>query len=164
MYLDVDDDRRGGGREGSSSVSAEPPYHDGTTTLLRPRPITGEEFDSFWAEMKGVTLLNAFGSEGLPFDLPEVGLPLKNKVPVMIAAIDEKLRSCGPRINHDTLREFFDINKTPFQGSLELDSSLGPGFNVHNVLKDAPIRQSYHVVFLHLLRRYIPEKCEWMHL
>lgn len=124
----------------------------GVVKLLRPGPI--EDWDDFFTKTKSLLRYTFDSGEGLPADL------LLSSAVGMQEDLERVIQITPERVTPELLRQFLPMEKFPFL-RLKQHTDTATGLSVHLLPRDSILRQCYQVIFLKLLRRYIPEKCKF---
>jgi len=128
---------------------------DDDLELLRPEP---PDLKAIWAGKDGVgnLLVHAFGSS---LAAEDVMGPLKASATGMQDDLESALAWAPERVTHDSMRQLIDLEKLPFR-RLKQETIHG-SVAIQFMPRDNVLRQCYQVIFLVLLRRYIPVKCSF---
>lgn len=124
--------------------------------LLRPEP---PDIKAIWGGKEGLgnLLVTAFGSslatEDIMGPLKASAMGMQDDLEIALAWAQER------RVSHESMRQLIDLEKLPFR-RLKQETFHG-SVAIHFMPRDNVLRQCYQVIFLGLLRRYIPVKCSF---
>jgi hypothetical protein len=124
----------------------------GVVELLKPGPV--KDWKEFFVDTFSLLCKTFNSGEGMPADL------LLSSAVGMQEDLEQVIKITPEKVTPELLRQFLPMEKFPFL-RLKQHTDTASGLAVRLLPRESILRQCYQIIFLVLLRRYIPKKCEF---